>query len=121
MRRAYLGHVADMFRATRFGATAAHGLANLVQYNWMVERGAIRHDATSGRFAVDYPRLVEANRALATEILEIQARGDYDAAVALLARYGSVSPQMRAAIDRLDVVPVDIRPSYPAAERLRAE
>ena len=119
VRRAYLGHVADMFRATRFGATEAHGLANLVQFNWMVERGAIRFDAATGRFAVDYPRLVEANRALATEILEIQARGDYDAAVALLTRYGSVSPQMRAAIERLEAVPVDIRPSYPAADRLR--
>ncbi|HEX6588392.1 MAG TPA: hypothetical protein VF039_05170 [Longimicrobiales bacterium] len=118
VRRAFLGHVADMFRATRFGATEAHGLANLVQFNWMVERGAIRSE--NGRFAVDYPRLVEANRALTTEILEIQARGDYDAAVALLTRYGTVSADMRAALDRLSDVPVDIRPSYPAADRLRA-
>ena len=116
VRRAFIGHVADMFRATRFGATEAHGLANLVQFNWMVERGAIR--LVNGRFAVDYPTLVAANRALTTEILNIQARGDYAAAGALLQRYGTVSTDMRAALDRLSAVPVDIRPSYPGADRL---
>ena len=119
VRRAFYGHVADMFRATRFGATAAHGLANLVQFNWMVERGAIEFN--DGRFKVAYNRLVEANRALATEILEIQARGDYQAAGSLLERYGTVSAEMQEAIDQLDSVPVDIRPIYVGAKRLLDE
>ena len=119
VRRAFLSHVADMFRATRFGASEAHGLANLVQFNWMVERGAIRYDAASGHYTVDYPRMVEANRAITTEILNLQARGDYDGAGAFLTRYGTVSAEMQAAIDRLGSVPVDIRPSYPGADRLR--
>jgi hypothetical protein len=119
VRRAFLGHVADMFRATRFGTTEAHGRANLLQFNWMVERGALRYDAASGHYLVDYDALVAANRALTTEILNIQARGDYEAAQALLQRYGTVSAEMQAAIDRLDAVPVDIRPDYAGADRLR--
>ncbi|HUF14003.1 MAG TPA: hypothetical protein VMN78_12945 [Longimicrobiales bacterium] len=119
VRRAFIGHVADMFRATRFGATEAHGLANLIQFNWMVERGAIEFDEGSGNFKVNYSRLVDANRELAMRILTIQAQGDHAAAGALLQRYGTVSPQMRAAIEQLESVPVDIRPIYPGADRLR--
>ena len=67
------------------------------------------------------PRLIEANRELATRILTIQAQGDYAAAGALLERYGSVSPDMRAALDRLDAVPVDIRPIYTSASVLHGD
>jgi hypothetical protein len=112
VRRAFIGHVADMFRATRFGAGEAHGRANLVQFNWMMERGAIAQDSTSGRFRLDLPRLIEANRELATRILTIQAEGDYAAAGLLLQQYGGIGPQMRSALERLDSVPVDIRPLY---------
>lgn len=121
VRRAYLGHVADMFRATRFGANDAHGRANLVQFNWMMERGAIRHDPATGRFGVDLRQLIDANRDLATRILTIQAQGDYAAAGALLGQYGTIGPEMRAALDRLDAVPVDIRPIYTSAAELLSE
>lgn len=115
LRRAFLGHVADMFRAARFNANEAHGRANLVQLNWLMERSALRHDPATGRFSVDLPRVIEANRELAARILTIQAEGDYDAAGALLERYGAVAPQIRASLDRLDAVPVDIRPVYTMA------
>ena len=85
VRRAYLGHAADLFRAVRFGATAAHGMANLVQFNWLWERGAIGVDA-NGRFTFDMPKYMEANRALATELLTLQALGSYERAASLLSR-----------------------------------
>jgi hypothetical protein len=117
VRRAFIGHVADMFRATRFGASEAHGRANLVQFNWMVERGAITHDAATGRFRVELRRLIEANRELAARILTIQAQGDHAAAGALLGQYGVVGARMRGALDRLNGVPVDIRPVYRVWDR----
>lgn len=120
VRRAFIGHLADMFRATRFGANEAHGMANLIQFNYLVERGAIIWDEAAGRYAADLDGLVEGNRALATELLTIQARGSYEDAAALLERYGTVGPEMQAALDRLADVPVDIRPEYVALGEMEA-
>ena len=55
----------------------------------------------------------ESFRDLAHELLMIQALGDYDAALAMVDRYGTVHPAMAAAIEALTDLPVDVDPSYP--------
>ena len=50
---------------------------------------------------------------LAREILMSQALGSYDMAAELVERYGAMRPEMRAVIDDLGSVPVDIDPIYP--------
>ncbi len=121
VRRAYIGHLADMFRAVRFGTSEAHGKANLLQFNYLWDRGAIRYDSATARFSADLPALVAGNRALAHELLTLEARGSYQDAVDLLAKYAAaIRPEMKQAIDRLTRVPVDIRPVYPAAGKVDA-
>ncbi|MGH7476252.1 MAG: dipeptidyl-peptidase 3 family protein [Longimicrobiales bacterium] len=118
VRQAYLSHLADMFRAVRFGASAAHGRSNLLQFNYLWSKGAITADP-DGRITTDLARLVDTNRELATEILTIQATGDYEAAGELLRTYaGSVRPEMQRRLDGLDDVPVDILPLYPTRARV---
>ena len=56
--------------------------------------------------------------ALTTEIMTMQAAGDYDKAKALGERLGVIRPPVKAALDRLTGVPVDIEPRFPAAEEL---
>jgi len=108
-----IDHVADMFRCVRFGATEAHGLGCLTQFNYLRGAGAITYDKASGRFAADLETMPAAMSELAGQYLLLQATGDRDGAGAFLERYGKMSPEMAAAIERLDgVVPVDIRPSY---------
>ena len=46
-------------------------------------------------------------------ILMIQALGDYDAALEMVERYGTVHPAMAAAIESLTDLPVDVDPYYP--------
>ncbi len=118
VRAAYTAHLADLFRAVRFGAEEAHGEAAAIQFNWAWERGAILFDEEFGGFAMDYDAYVEANRGLAAEILRIQAEGDYEAAGALRERYGTVRPEMADLLTRLDHVPVDIRPVYTVVDRM---
>lgn len=121
VRQAFLGHIADLFRSVRFGANQAHGMAGLIQFNYLLEQGAITHDAASGRFNADYGKLVAANRALAGELLTLQAEGSYEKAGAMLERYGKVRPEMQGALERLaGVVPVDIRPRYMVREKLQS-
>jgi hypothetical protein len=115
-----IDHVADMFRCVRFGATEAHGLGCLTQFNYLRGAGAITYDEATGKFAADLDAMPGAISELAGQYLLLQATGDRDGAAAFLERYGSMSPELEAAISRLDgVVPVDIRPSYAVKEMMR--
>jgi hypothetical protein len=105
-------YTAGMFRTTRFGVTEAHGLGMVLQANFLLEKGAV--DLTEeGRFRPVPELFEESFRELANQLLMIQALGDYDAALALVERYGTVHPAMAAAIEALTDLPVDVDPSYP--------
>lgn len=119
VRQAFLGHIADLFRSVRFGTNSAHGMAGMIQFNYLVEKGAVRYDEANGRYTADYDLLVSANRELAHELLTLQAEGSYERAGEILERYGTMSPEMQGVIDRLaDNVPVDIRPQYTVLEKM---
>jgi len=70
------------------------------------------------RFTADLDAVMAANRELATEVLIIQATGDYDRAGSFIERYGAIPEEMRAALDRLGEVPVDIRPRFAVRNRM---
>jgi Peptidase family M49 len=115
----YIDHVADMFRCVRFGVTEAHGLGCLTQFNFLRNRGAITYDEATGLFAADLEVIPVAIAELAHVYLMMQATGDYDGAGAFIERFGTVSPEMQGALDRLaGTVPVDIRPHYAVEEMM---
>ena len=103
-----------MFRSTRFGVGEAHGRGTAIQWNWLREKGAVTPIA-GGRFTVDFAKSRDAVRDLATELLTIEATGDYPRAKALLDRYGKETPEMSAVNATLKDIPVDITPVFPAA------
>ena len=103
-----------MFRSMRFGIDQAHGRGNAIQWNWLREKGAITPVA-GGRYAIDIPAMKTAVRELATELLTIQATGDYDRARRLLDRYGISTAEIESVTARLTDIPVDITPVFPAA------
>lgn len=106
----YVTFAAGLFRSIRFGAASAHGRANLVRYNFFAEQGAFGRDG-EGRLVVDPERMGRAIDALAARLLTIQGDGDYEAAGALEERYGRLTPELQAALDRIEQagIPVDIR------------
>ncbi len=121
VRKAYVAHLGDLFRATRFGTSEAHGKANLIQFNYFMAKGSLKFDNTSQRFSADLDALVRHNRELATEILTIQGLGDYERAGRLIAEYGTeVRPEMRNAIAQLNRVPVDVKPVHAVFEKMKA-
>ncbi len=121
VRKAYVAHLGDLFRATRFGTSEAHGKANLIQFNYYIEKGSLKFDVTSQRFSADLDGIVRHNRELATEILTIQALGDYERAGRLIEQYGTeVRPEMRTAIARLNRVPVDIKPVHAVFDKMKS-
>lgn len=102
------------FRSMRFGIDEAHGRGTAVQWNWLREKGAIV-PAADGTFRVDMTKMRAGIRSLATELLTLQATGDYARAQRLLAKYGVSNPEIEGVINRLKDIPVDITPVFPAA------
>jgi hypothetical protein len=106
----YASEVAGIFRTVRFGIAEAHGRAEIMEFNFLVERGVIRHDAPSGRYAVDFAAMPAAVAALARELLVQEATGDRARMEAWFARYGHLSPEMAGALEKVRGVPVDFDP-----------
>ena len=107
-----VSYLVGIFRSVRFGAEEAHGKGTLVQYNFLLERGAIRRDAKTGRHSVDFTKFEPALRDLVNQVLMIQAKGDYEGASRLLARYGVVPHGLRRVLDGLRDIPIDIEPVF---------
>jgi hypothetical protein len=115
-RPMYVTFLAGAFRSVRFGIHESHGKGIALQFNYLMDEGAIRYNEADGSFAVEFDRIREATRKLTAEIMTIQARGDYDAARALLDRYVVIRPSMQRSLDKLSSVPIDIAPRFPLAE-----
>ena len=60
-------------------------------------------------------------RDLTGEIMTVQAAGDGAKAAELLRTRAVIRPEVRAVLDRLTKVPVDIEPRFVTAEKLLAE
>jgi hypothetical protein len=110
----YATYAGLMFRSTRFGIGEAHGRGTALQWNWLREKGGIVPSG-NGRYRVDFDKFRDGVKSLATELLTIEATGDFNRAKALLDKYGVVTPEMTATNAKLADIPVDITPVYPAA------
>ena len=106
----YVTFMAGIFRSTRFGASSAHGKANMVRFNFFAEQGAFIRDPESGWYRVDFEAMQAAMTELSRLLLTLQGDGDYDGAVELTNTMGVIGPQLQADLDRLTEanIPVDI-------------
>lgn len=114
-RDLYTTYLASSFRSVRFGVNEAHGKGQALQFNYLLDEGAIKMDEASGTFAIDPARIKDGIRKLTNEILTIEAEGSYDKAKALLEKYGVIRPAMQKGLDKLTDVPVDIEPNFSMA------
>lgn len=105
----YVTFLASLFRSIRFGAASAHGRANVVAFNFLREAGAFARGA-DGKYRVDAQRMREGADSLSRLILTLQGDGDYQGVGRLNERYGTIGPELRADLDRLETraIPVDI-------------
>jgi hypothetical protein len=108
----YTTFFAGFFRSMRFGITSAHGLANLIEFNFMKEKGGFTYDEETGKFIVDPAKMKEAVSALARELLILEGDGNYENAAKFVERYGQMDELITKTIDKLQDIPVDIKPIF---------
>jgi hypothetical protein len=106
----YVTFLAGLFRSVRFGASDAHGRANMATFNFFAERGAFARDAATGRYRVDFAKMQQAVDALAGNILRLQGNGDYAGVGTFMSGYGVIRPELQGDLGRLSRlgIPVDV-------------
>ena len=105
----YVTFMAGIFRSVRFGASSAHGMANMLRFSFFLEKGAFIRD-NDGTYVVDLEKMKVASKELTQKILKMQGDGNYDEASAWINTNGNISDQLQADLDRVNEkgIPSDI-------------
>ena len=108
----YASYVGGIFRTVRFGVAEAHGQAEMMEFNYLSSRGAIRRES-SWRYTIDYDKMPDAMADLAKELLEIEATGDRQRAENWFQKYGSMPSELKAILKTKTAdIPVDVDPVF---------
>ncbi len=105
----YVTFLASIFRSVRFGASSAHGKANMVRFNYFKDLGAFSQDE-DGMYRVNMEKFREAIDALSNDILVLQGEGDYEGTGKLLEERGQIDAGLESSLQKLTEknIPVDI-------------
>lgn len=100
---------ASMFRAIRFGPSSSHARANLIQFNYLMEKGAIER-LENDRYRLDLGIAPKAITDLVGIILRIQGDGDLEGLLHLEARYGPMDPGLKSDLEKVNRtgIPLDV-------------
>mgnify|MGYP003625882496 CR=1 FL=1 len=99
----------SIFRSVRFGASSAHGKANMIRFNFFKEKEAFTKNE-DGTYKVNYDKMEGAMKDLSNLILTLQGNGDYDGVAKLVAEKGIISEDLQSDLDKLSEanIPVDV-------------
>ncbi len=105
----YVTFMASIFRSIRFGASSAHGKANMIRFNYFQEKGAFARDE-NGNYSIDFEKMKSAMEDLTLEIITIQGEGDYEKASKMVEEKGYVGDILLNDIQKLNTldIPVDL-------------
>jgi hypothetical protein len=115
----YISYVAGNLRTIRFGIAEPHGRAEMMEFSYMNEQGAINRDPSTGRYAVVLEKMPAAIAVLAKELLEQEATGDRARSEAWFAKYAVLPPELQEALNKVSDIPVDVQPIYSFEETIR--
>ena len=106
----YVTFMASIFRSVRFGASSAHGKANMIRFNYFKDRDVFVKNEETGTYRVNFENLEEAMNSLSAKILTVQGDGDYDEAFSMVENLAKIDAELQADLNRLseEGIPVDI-------------
>jgi hypothetical protein len=108
-------YVAGFMRSIRYGLSQAHGGANIIQFNYLLREGGFEVDRKSGKLFINEARTRDAVAKLASEIIDIQERGDFEAAGHFVSTYCVENLVIEELIGKVNDLPIDIRIRFKAS------
>lgn len=108
--QAIVTYMAGLFRSIRFGATEAHGRANLMCFNWFEKHGAFTRNQ-NGIYTINFDKFKQAINSWSAFILQMEGEGNYNAAAQYSKQNAIISTTLQADLDRINSkgIPVDVR------------
>ncbi|MEE0917950.1 MAG: Zn-dependent hydrolase, partial [Bacteroidales bacterium] len=102
--------IAGILRSVRFGAASAHGVANMMCFNFLEDHKAFTQNA-DGLYVIDFAAARKAVDAWAAKILEVEGMGDLAEAKAYSEKNGQIRPSLQKSLDKINSlgIPKDIR------------
>ncbi len=102
--------IAGILRSVRFGAASAHGVANMMCFNYFEDNQAFAKNA-EGIYSINYDNAFKAMNSWAAKILEIEGTGDIDGAKAYADKNGQIRKSLQETLDVINgkSIPKDIR------------
>lgn len=114
----YASYVAGIFRTLRFGTAEAHGRAQLMEFNILLEHSALVH-GSDGRYSIDYAAMPDAIASITRQLLTFEARGDRAGVEAWFTKYDVMPAALTQALASTREIPVDITPEFELAHGVR--
>ncbi len=107
---AYVTFIAGILRSVRFGATEAHGIANMMCFNYMQDNGAFKRDK-EGRYEIDVQKMRKALEGWAALVIKTEGDGDFDVAKKYAEKNGTVRADLAKDLKAIEKanIPIDIR------------
>ncbi len=115
----YASYVGGIFRTVRFGFVEAHGRAEMMEFNYLVEKGAVARDPGTGRYAINIERMPATIVSLAKELLEMEATGDRGRVEAWFTKYDRMPDDLAKSLAASSDIPVDVDPVFSFPETVR--
>ncbi|MFQ3257852.1 MULTISPECIES: hypothetical protein [Pseudoalteromonas] len=105
----YTTFMAGIFRSVRFGASSAHGKANMIRFNFFAQEGAFSKNE-KGLYRVNMEKMSIAMAKLSRLILTLQGDGDYEKVDQLIATHGDIKEELAKDLEKLSKanIPVDV-------------
>lgn len=102
--------IAGILRSVRFGAASAHGVANMMCFNFLEDHKAFSQN-NEGLYVIDFDNAMKAINAWAAKILEVEGMGDLVEAKAYSEKNGKIRPALQKSLDKINSlgIPKDIR------------
>jgi hypothetical protein len=108
----YASYMGETFRTVRFGVGEAHGSGRIMEFNYLAEQGAVRRNAATGLYEIEFEKMPAAIASLAKELLEQEATGDRARVERWFKTYGAMPPGLASALAKASDIPVDVDPDF---------
>jgi len=117
----YVTYMSDVFRSIRFGVTDAQGVANMIRFNYFMEKEAFKYNAKSGTYKINFYNMKKAIESLSKMVLEIQGNGDLESAAKIIRDKGFIHNELLNNLYRIQRARIPKDVVYDQGEELAME
>lgn len=106
--RAPVAYFIYLLEKLRLQPEAEHNLPYLLQFNYLLRKGAVSFDIDRRKFSIQPANMKKALPELLSSVLEIQKSGSTGKAEKLIQENGSLSAELKEAVKQLEGLPLKI-------------